>query len=84
VQEEERSLYGLSLEVNAKIGQALLQNDYDSALKELMRMTKPVDEFFVKVLVMDKNEKIRANRLALLKTLERTYLEIADFSKIVM
>jgi len=84
VQEEERSLYGLSLEVNAIIGQSLLKNDYDSALKELVRMTKPVDDFFVKVMVMDKNEKVRANRLALLKTLERTYFEIADFSKIVM
>ncbi len=83
-QEEERSLYALYLDVNAAVAQAVGRNDYETALKELFRMTKPVDDFFVKVMVMDKNEKVRANRLALLKTLERMYLEIADFPKIVM
>jgi len=84
IQDEERSLYALYLDINAKIGQAIEKNDYETALKELSKMTKPVDDFFVKVMVMDKNEKVRANRLALLKTLERMYSEIADFSKIVM
>jgi len=84
VQEDERSLYTLYLEINANIAQAANKNDYGSALKELSKMTKPVDDFFIKVMVMDKNEKTRANRLALLKTLERMYLEIADFPKIVM
>ncbi len=84
VQEDERSLYALHLDVNARIGEAIGRNDYETALKELSNMTKPVDDFFVKVMVMDKNEKVRANRLALLKTLERMYLEIADFPKIVM
>jgi glycyl-tRNA synthetase beta chain len=84
VQEEERSLYSLYLDVNNAVSQAAGRNDYGTALKELSRMTKPVDDFFVKVMVMDKDEKVRANRLALLKTLERMYLEIADFPKIVM
>jgi glycyl-tRNA synthetase beta chain len=84
VQEDERSLYALHLDVNGKIGEAIGRNDYETALKELSKMTKPVEDFFVKVMVMDKNEKVRANRLALLKTLERMYLEIADFPKIVM
>ncbi|MFH1709462.1 MAG: glycine--tRNA ligase subunit beta, partial [bacterium] len=84
VQEEERAVYGLYLDVNARMGQALTRNDYGTALKELVRMTKPIDDFFVKVMVMDNNEKVRTNRLALLKTLDRMYLEIADFSKIVM
>jgi glycyl-tRNA synthetase beta chain len=84
VQEEERALYALYLEVNSAIGEAINRNDYETALKELSKFTKPVEDFFVKVMVMDKNEKVKANRLALLKTLERMYLEIADLPKIVM
>ena len=56
---------------------------HDGALKLLSEMTGPVEEFFVKVMVMDKDEKLKMNRLALLKTLENMYLEFADFSKIV-
>jgi glycyl-tRNA synthetase beta chain len=84
VSEDERSLYALFLDVNNSVNELLERSDYEKALRELARMTKPVDDFFIKVMVMDKNEKLRANRLALLKTLERMYLEIGDLSKIVM
>ncbi|MFC1560188.1 glycine--tRNA ligase subunit beta [Candidatus Margulisiibacteriota bacterium] len=84
VSDDERKLHELYLNVNNEVGQALEKDDDEKALKELARMTKPVDDFFVKVMVMDKDEKIKANRLALLKTLERMYLEVADFPKIVM
>jgi glycyl-tRNA synthetase beta chain len=83
-QNEEKALHSIYLDVNSKIGDAVGRSDYDAALKELSRMTKPVDDFFVKVMVMDKDEKVKSNRLALLKTLERMYLEIADFPKIVL
>jgi glycyl-tRNA synthetase beta chain len=83
-QDEEKALHSVYLDVNSKIGEAAGRSDYDTALKELSRMTKPVDDFFIKVMVMDKDEKVKANRLALLKTLERMYLEIADFPKIVL
>ena len=81
---DEKALYELHLDVNNSVSEALKKNDYNKALQELSRMTKPVDDFFIKVMVMDKDEKLRANRLALLKTLERMYFELADFSKIVI
>lgn len=84
VSNDERSLYKLYLDVNNAAGEAIERSDYESALKELAKMTGPVEDFFNKVLVMEKDERLRANRLALLKTLERMFLEIADFSKIVM
>lgn len=82
--EDEKSLYGLFLSVNDAVSEALAKNDHAKALLELSKLTKPVDDFFIKVMVMDKDEKLRTNRLALLKTLERLYLEIADFPKIVI
>jgi glycyl-tRNA synthetase beta chain len=43
----------------------------------------PVDRFFDKVMVMVEDERIRANRLALLRTVLREFSTIADFSEIV-
>jgi glycyl-tRNA synthetase beta chain len=42
-----------------------------------------VDAFFDKVMVMVEDERLRANRLALLQTLLREFSTIADFSEVV-
>jgi glycyl-tRNA synthetase beta chain len=42
-----------------------------------------VDAFFDKVMVMAEDEKVRANRLELLRTLLKEFSTIADFSEIV-
>ena len=44
---------------------------------------EPVDAFFDKVMVMVEDERVRANRLALLQTLLKEFSTIADFSEIV-
>jgi glycyl-tRNA synthetase beta chain len=57
--------------------------DYLSALHMLATLREPVDRFFDKVMVMVEDERVRANRLALLQTLLREFSTIADFSEIV-
>jgi glycyl-tRNA synthetase beta chain len=42
-----------------------------------------VDAFFDKVMVMVEDKKVRAKRLALLRTLLKEFSTIADFSEIV-
>jgi glycyl-tRNA synthetase beta chain len=42
-----------------------------------------VDAFFDKVMVMAEDERVRANRLALLQTLLNEFSTIADFSEMV-
>ena len=42
-----------------------------------------VDAFFDKVMVMVEDARLRANRLALLRTLLKEFSTIADFSEIV-
>jgi glycyl-tRNA synthetase beta chain len=59
------------------------EKDYLSALHMLGTLREPVDLFFDKVMVMVEDERIRANRLALLQTLLREFTTIADFSEIV-
>lgn len=56
--------------------------DYQAVLRELSTSKQVVDDFFDSVMVMDKNEAIRNNRLALLKTLQDLFLQVADLSEI--
>jgi glycyl-tRNA synthetase beta chain len=56
---------------------------YSDALLLLSTARHLVDSFFDKVMVMVENEKVRANRLALLETLLKEFSTIADFSEIV-
>lgn len=47
-------------------------------------LAKAIDAFFDAVMVMDKDEHIRTNRLSLLKAIDNYLLETADYSKIVL
>jgi glycyl-tRNA synthetase beta chain len=57
--------------------------NYNQALQEISKLRPAVDKFFDKVMVMVDDEKVRANRLALLQTLLKEFSTIADFSEIV-
>jgi len=59
------------------------QRNYEGALAEISKLRPAVDAFFDKVMVMVDDERIRANRLALLQTLLKEFSTIADFSEIV-
>jgi glycyl-tRNA synthetase beta chain len=52
-------------------------------LESLAAMRPAIDKYFDDVLVMDKDDKIRANRISLLRKVARLYLAVADFSKII-
>ena len=47
-------------------------------------LAKAIEAFFDEVMVMDKDERIKANRLSLLKAIDNYLLETADYSKIVL
>lgn len=57
-------------------------NDYKSYLKSLEDINPSVEKFFADVLVMDNDEKVKENRLALLTMLKKKYEHLADFSKL--
>src|SRR3984957_19034844 len=59
------------------------KKEYGDALLLLSTAREPVDAFFDKVMVMVEDERVRANRLALLRTLLKAFSTIADFSEIV-
>ncbi|MBO5386008.1 glycine--tRNA ligase subunit beta [bacterium] len=56
--------------------------DYKTYLNELENLNPSVTKFFDDVLVMDKDENVKKNRLALLTLLRKKYDFLTDFSKI--
>jgi glycyl-tRNA synthetase beta chain len=58
-------------------------NDFAAKLASIASLRPKVDLFFDKILVNDKDEEIRRNRLALLSSLLTEFSTIADFSEIV-
>jgi glycyl-tRNA synthetase beta chain len=80
---EEKNLAAY-IEANAPRVDALRKKkQYGDALMLLSTAREHVDAFFDKVMVMVEDEKVRANRLALLRTLLKEFSTIADFSEIV-
>jgi glycyl-tRNA synthetase beta chain len=80
---EEKNLAAY-VEVNgAKVEALRKKKDYGDALMLLSTARESVDAFFDKVMVMVEDPKVRANRLALLRTLLKEFSTIADFSEIV-
>lgn len=58
--------------------------NYGVALEILATLQKPIDQFFMDLLVMDPDITIRRNRLALLHLVRETFGQIADVSRLAL
>lgn len=56
--------------------------DYQTYLANLENLNSTIAKFFDDVLVMDKDENVKNNRIALLSTLRKKYEHLTDFSKL--
>lgn len=56
--------------------------DYKTYLTKLENLNPTIAKFFEDVLVMDKDENVKNNRIALLSTLRKKYEHLTDFSKL--
>lgn len=68
----------------SKVEKEIVAQDYAGAIATLSQLAAPIDAFFDGVMVMDKDEKIKNNRLGLLKLVDNLVCQVADFSKIVL
>ncbi len=74
--EEEKTLYQLVCAKEPEIARLLSRKEYGTASEEYSRLFyKPVHDFFDKVLVNDQDQKIRANRQALVQKINRLYTD---------
>lgn len=62
---------------------ALQSKDYKTAFEVLTQLVPIIHRFFDEVLVMHEDEKIRLNRLSLLRQIELRLLALADFRLVV-
>jgi glycyl-tRNA synthetase beta chain len=81
--DEEKNLIRYLEQSGGKVEQHRKKKEYVEALQLLSTAREPVDNFFDKVMVMVEDHQVRANRLALLRTLLHEFSTIADFSEIV-
>jgi glycyl-tRNA synthetase beta chain len=82
-EEAERNIGVQTPEIAQAVAHFRQAQEYSRALAEISRIRPAVDAFFDKVMVMVEDERLRANRLALLQTLLKEFSTIADFSEIV-
>ncbi|RJQ14761.1 MAG: glycine--tRNA ligase subunit beta [Nitrospiraceae bacterium] len=62
-----------------RVGDKIAGQDFSS----LFEFEKPINSFFDSVLVMDKDEKIKNNRLALLLSVRNVFDSLGDFSRLM-
>lgn len=80
----EKDLYKAYEDAASKVEKEVAAQDYAGAIATLSQLAAPIDAFFDGVMVMDKDEKIKNNRLGLLKLVDNLICQVADFSKIVL
>ncbi|MDR0347047.1 MAG: glycine--tRNA ligase subunit beta [Coriobacteriales bacterium] len=69
-------------QVGTGVKEALARGQYNKALEFLASLRGPIDTFFEEVLIMDSDEKLRANRLKLLNRFVAVFSDVADFGKL--
>ncbi|MGB6000340.1 MAG: glycine--tRNA ligase subunit beta, partial [Thermoanaerobaculia bacterium] len=83
-EEAEKNLYNASRQLRSEIESAEAAGDYELVFRQIAEFAGVLDEFFVKVLVMDENRDLRFNRIALLQSIQRTISRAARLTEIVV
>ncbi len=79
---EEKELYQKMNEINEKVSKYMEEHKFEEVLEELYSLTPFINKFFDNVLVMDKDENIKINRIGLLQRLSEKLKFVADLSKL--
>ncbi len=77
---DEENLYNAITESKSSIKENLEKGNYEKVMEIFYVLHPVIAQFFDTVLVMDKDEKVRENRLALLGELKNLFDSFADFS----
>jgi glycyl-tRNA synthetase beta chain len=77
----EGELWNTFQAVEGKVRGEIDKGNYLDALNLLSGLSGPVDRFFKEVMVMVDDRGIKENRLSMLTHLNKTFLQVADFSK---
>ena len=76
----EQALHSALAAVSSRAAELAEGLDYTGSLSALSSLREPVDTLFEAVMVMDKDDTIRNNRLGLLRSVADQFARIADFT----
>ena len=79
----EKTLCQAYKEAKSTAQKCIEERNYPGAIAALGGMAQPIDSFFDGVMVMDKDEAVKNNRLGLLKSVDSLVGQVADFGRIV-
>ncbi len=80
--DEERALYAGIKTMAGRLQVHLAGRDYAKGLSELLTVKGSLDSFFERVMVMVEDQKVRENRLNLIKSLVDQFEGVADLSQL--
>ena len=81
---QEKALYDIMMALTPQVHQAMSTQTFSQALATLAALKEPTDAFFDHVMVIDPDNAIRNNRLALLRQLASLMNGVADLSKLAV
>ncbi len=83
-EKEEPKLYEDFLQIKEEFLQHYNHKNYFSALKVMTILAPVLEEFFEKVFVLCEDEDLKKNRIALLQSIYREFLKVAQFSHLIV
>jgi glycyl-tRNA synthetase beta chain len=84
VEPAEKDLTSAFEDLRADIEAAAAAGDYERCLRRIADLAPVLDRFFIEVLVMAEDEKVRANRIALLQAIGRAVSRTAKLTEMVV
>jgi glycyl-tRNA synthetase beta chain len=79
---EERELHDATENFSKQLRDLLTKKKVEQAFLAMEPIAEILERFFIEVLVMCEDERVRDNRIALLKALGRQFMALADLSKL--
>lgn len=80
VEPAEKALAEAVLGLKTEVTPLFAAGNYQAVLDKLAELRQPIDSFFDSVMVNSEDQRLRDNRLAILKSLQGLFLQIADIS----
>ncbi|HWM94946.1 MAG TPA: glycine--tRNA ligase subunit beta [Thermoanaerobaculia bacterium] len=80
----ERDLHAAFQGLRNEVEEAAASGDYERCLRRIAALAPVLDRFFVDVMVMDPDPKVKANRIALLQAIHRTVSRTAKLTEVVV
>jgi glycyl-tRNA synthetase beta chain len=82
IEPAEKLLFRNYSNIIVEVEKSLSERNYIDAILKMRGLKEPIDKYFDEVLVMDKDEEIRRNRISMLWAIRDLFFKLADFSKI--